>query len=524
MDFSTITHISYSNAGIDTDTIVQKLMQAEQVPLDQLKQKQQKDLWLSDAYRQWNTTIFSFNNQNVFNMKMSASYDTFNVNSSVPNSVTGTASANAVAGTYNLVVNKIATGASLTGTNLNMDPTQTLGTEGLSANTTISISVVSDPSNPSSVQTASIPVSTSDKIGDLVSNINNAKDASGKSLGITAYYDSNLHQFIVKTNATGAATKITLTDGSPDTSSTGSSFLSSTLGIPGVANASVSANGVDASVTFNNLSTGTSTPVTSSSNTVSLLGVTYHLNNTTDANGSTVTVSRNIDAEVKNIEDFISNYNDLLSKLNSAISEPVYKDYQPLTDDQKSQMSDTQIQQWETKAKSGLMHNDSILSGLVDKMRTAMTTFVNNGSAYNSLASLGITSHSYEDQGKLYVDEDKLRSAIQNDPDGVKKLFSQIGNGVGNQGVVQSLSDSLNDAFQQLVSKAGSTSGSQYDQSFLGQDLTSLQTRISDMTTKLQEKENSYYKQFDAMQEAVSKFQSQSSWLSQQLGTAATNG
>jgi flagellar hook-associated protein 2 len=531
MDFSNVTHISFSNSGIDTDTIVQKLMQADQVPLDQLKQKQQKDLWQSDAYRQWNTDIFSLNNDTVFNMKMSGSYDTFNVNSSVPNAVTGTGTSNAIPGTYNLVVNQLATSSSFVGTNQNLDVTKTLVSQGVTSGTALTISANSDPTNPNTVQTSTIQIKDTDKIGDLVSSINSAKDSSGKSLGITAYYDSNLHQFMVKTNATGSATKITLTAfNSTDSADTtaGGNLLSSTLGIAGSSSGTVSSTGTNADITFTDLNTGTKTNVTTlSSNTVNLMGVSYTLNTPTDSNGTTITVSRNIDAEVKNIEDFVSKYNDMLSKLNTALAEPIYKDYSPLTDDQRSQMSDTQITQWETKAKSGLMNNDSILSGLVSKMRNAMTTFVNNGSTYNSLASIGITSHSYTDQGKLYVDEDKLRAALQSDPNGVKKLFSQMGDGVGDQtgkqGIVQSLSACLNGAYTQLVSKAGSPSGSQYDQSFIGKDLTSLQTRISDMTTLLQQKEQRYYNQYDAMQTAVQKFQSQGNTLAQSLGLSTTS-
>lgn len=627
MDFSTITHISYNNAGIDTDTIVQKLMQAEQVPLNQLKQKQQKDLWLSDAYRQWNTDIFSFNNDTVFNMKMSSNYDIYNVSTpSQDNSVTGTATANAIAGTYTLGVIGLAKAAKLTG-NKTFSPSDDLlktGTAGTNLDGSLDINIsINDPKNPNVSQTGIVHIPADAKIADVVSAFNNAKDSTGKTIGIQTFYDSNLQQFSLQTNSTGAATKIDLS-GNTGFAST---FLTNNLGLSNSANvmtgnAVSNLTNVNSAITIQ-LDSGSQSPISSTlnisgtfdsaqayidqinkqissdinlkgqvtacldqnnnlqfistghtltvsgtapgiptngsnsslkqpiavgsnadikfngteittlaNNTVTLLGVNYTLNSVntqTDPNGTTITVSRNIDTEVKNIENFVSKYNDILGKLNTALTEPVYSNYQPLTDDQRSQMTDTQIQQWETKAKSGLMHNGSILSGLVIKMRSAMTSFVDNGSSYNSLASIGITSHSYSDQGKLYVDEDKLRAALQDDPNGVKNLFSQLGDGVGNQlgkqGIVQSLSDCLTDAFTQLVQKAGSTSGSQYDQSFLGQALTSLNTQISDMTSKLQAKENSYYKQYDAMQQAVANFQSQSSWLTQQMGgTNTTSG
>lgn len=516
-DFSKITHISFSNSGIDTDTIVQKMMQAEQVPLDQLKQKQQKDQWLSDSYRQWNTDLFSFNNDTVFNMKMSNSYDTYNVTSSDTNAVSATGTANAMEGTHNLIVNGLASAATMTGNTTFSASDDLLPGSTYPNGMTLTISV-SNPGSSNSTQTGTVTIPKDAKIADVVAAFNSSKDSNGNSLGIQAYYDSTLQQFILKTNTTGGGTQIDLSGNIDQTGqdTTKSDFLTKTLGL----NPQLKASGTNADITFDgqhitNLST----------NTATFLGVNYTFKaptTTTDPNGVTINVSRDIDAEVKNIEDFISKYNDILGKLNSALSEPVYSNYQPLTDDQRSQMSDTQITQWETKAKSGLMNNDSILSGLANKMRSAMTSIVNNGSTYNSLASIGITSHSYQDQGKLYVDEDKLRAALQSDPKGVENLFNQLGDGVGQQGVVQSLSGCLNDAYTQLVNKAGAPSSPQTDQSFIGQDLTSLQQQIDDMTTKLQAKEQSYYNQYDAMQQAVAQFQSQGNTLLQSLGISTS--
>jgi flagellar hook-associated protein 2 len=518
-DFSTITHISFSNSGIDTDTIVQKIMQGEQVPLDQLKQKQQKDQWLSDAYRQWNTDLFNLNNDTVFNMKMSNSYDTFNVTSSDTNAVSATGTANAMEGTHNIKVTSLASAATMTG-KTSFQPTDDLVPGTTYPNgMTLTISV-SNPSSVNATQTGTVTIPKDAKIADVVAAFNSSKDSNGNSLGIQANYDSTLQQFILKTNTTGSGTKIDFS-ANPTGTGTAGDFLTQTLGLT---NTTSPVFGTNADITFDeqpilNLST----------NTATLLGVTYTFKGqttSTDPTGVSINISRDIDTEVKNIEGFISKYNDMLGKLNSALSEPVYSGYQPLTDDQRSQMSDTQITQWETKAKSGLMNNDSILSGLVNKMRSAMTSIVNNGSTYNSLSSIGITSHNWTDQGKLYVDEDKLRAALQSDQKGVENLFKQLGDGVGDQtgkqGVVQSLSACLNDTYNQLVDKAGSPSNSQTDQSFIGKDLTSLQQQIDDMTTKLQAKEQTYYNQYDAMQQAVAQFQSQGNTLLQSLGLSTS--
>jgi flagellar hook-associated protein 2 len=347
----------------------------------------------------------------------------------------------------------------------------------------------------------------------VVAKINSATDTSGKSLGLQAIYDTNLQQFIVKTKATGAATQIDFSKTSTD----GQAFLTNTLGID---TSTPTATGQNADIIFNG-----NEITTLSSNNATIMGISITLKSPTiDANGnvttSNITVSQNIDNEVKNIEDFVNKYNDLLDKLNTANDEPVYKDYQPLTDDQRSAMSETQITQWETKAKSGLLHGDSIIKNVINQMRNTLSTIVSNGSTYNSLSTIGISSKSYQDKGKLYVDETKLRAAIQADPDGVRNLFSQIGDtSKGTNGIINRLSDAMSQGVKDLTNKAGMTGNSQYDQSVIGKLLLSIQTDITTQTDRLNKTEDQYYKQFAAMEEAVQKYNSQGSWLSSQLGS-----
>jgi flagellar hook-associated protein 2 len=632
IDPSSLTRITGLASGMDTDSIVKKLMTAEEVPLNQLKQKQQKELWLSDAYRQWNSDLYSFKTTTLLNMKMSSTFNTFDVTSGQPNSVTATAGGGAIAGTYNIQVKQLAQTASFTGNKIVIDQTKTLGDPAqgnfqLVANASLNITVYNDPTNPTVGQTAVPPISinTTDKISDVVSKINNAVDSSGKSLGLQAIYDQNLQQFIVKTKSTGAAVKIDL---SANTDVSSQMFLSKYLGIG--TNASVTGSALSSTVTiatgtndqlsidigggvssqitlaagtydinslvqeinneisnnstlknkviattdgskitftgansgaqstitvsdvgtdtgasalgFSSSSTNTGTvgtyvtngqnadvifngnEITSlTSNNATIMGINWSFKSKTlDTNGNltttSVNVSQNFDAEVKNIEDFISKYNDILDKLNTAYNEPVYSDYQPLTDDQRSQMTDTQIQQWEAKAKSGLLHGDSIINSLINNMRNDMISTVNNGSQYNSLSSIGIESKSYMDKGKLYIDETKLRAAIQADPDGVQKLFNQLGTtSNGTNGLLNSLSDHFQQAIQSLTDKAGMVGNSQYDQSTIGKLLGNIQTSITTLTDKLNQKENQYYQQFSAMEQAMAKYTSQSNWLTAQL-------
>ncbi|WP_045518446.1 flagellar filament capping protein FliD [Neobacillus niacini] len=518
MDYSSITRLTGFASGMDTDTIVKKLMNAESISLNKLKQNQQKQTWLSDTYRQWNADLLAFRSNTILNMSLSKTYNTFDVTSSQENSVSATASGTSLAGTYSVSVKQLAGSATFTGDKVSLDPTKTLGnsvqgTGQLTADTSIAINVYNDPENPASLQSVTIDVKTTDTINDVVAKINGAKDSTGKSLGLQAFYDPTLQQFTLKTKETGAGTKIDL---SMNTSAESQVFLKNTLGLN---TTNLVATGQNANVIFNGNEITTLT-----SNNATIMGINFSFKSPTlDANGSvtasTVTVSQNIDGVMKNVKEFVDQYNGLLEKINKAVSDPVYRDYLPLLEDQKSEMSEKQIEMWEEKAKSGLLRSDSILTGLAVKMRSAMTSIVDNGSSYNSLSSIGISSKSYQDKGKLYLDETKLREAIQADPDAVEKLFSQLGDpSKGTSGIINQISETIQNGIKELTNKAGYTGNSQYDQSVIGKVLSNTQTDITRQTEKLYRKEAQYYRQFAAMEQAMARFNSQSSWLSQQMG------
>ncbi|WP_462410723.1 flagellar filament capping protein FliD [Neobacillus sp. Marseille-QA0830] len=513
MSTSGIARLTGFASGLDTDTIVKKLMSAESVTLNKLKQNQQKQTWLSEAYRQWNTDFLAFRSNTLFNMNLSKTYNTFDVSSSQGNAVSATASGSSFAGTYSVEVKQLASSATFTGSKVALDPTKTLGntiqgTAQLSADTSITMKVYNDPKDPAAYQSMTLAIKTTDTIDDVVEKINGAKDSTGKSLGVEAFYDPTLQQFMLKTKETGAAAQIDL---SGNTSASSLGFLSNTLGLDP---AKLIQNGLNADIVFNG------NEITNlSANTATIMGTNFTFKNIT-IGASTVTVSQNPDEVIKNIKDFVDQYNSLLDKLNTAIEEPVYRDYQPLLDEQRTEMSEKQVELWETKAKSGLLRSDRILTDVVNKIRGAMTSIVDNGSStYHSLASIGISSNSYQDKGKLYVDETKLRQAIQEDPDAVEKLFSQLGDtDKGTNGFINQLSDIFQNGIKDLTSKAGYTGNSLYDQSVIGKLLTNIQNDISTQNDRLSKKEDQYYSKFSAMEQAISQFNSQSSWLYQQTG------
>jgi len=280
----------------------------------------------------------------------------------------------------------------------------------------------------------------------------------------------------------------------------------------------VNQNGQDAEVVLDGAH------FTQSSNVFTVSGVTYTLNSTTEAGKpASVVVIPDIDKTVEAVKSFVEEYNKVLSLLNTEVNETKYKDYLPLTDEEKGQLTDDQIKSWEERAKSGLLRRDPILTDIIYQMRNSFSNNINGLTGeYRNASSIGISTSmgDYSEGGKLYVDEEKLRKALEADPDIVYKLFSTDGSSGDQDGVLVRLADQLKAATDKILEKAGASASALYDtKSFLGKELNDLESRMDAMSDRLADIENRYYKQFDAMELALNRLSQQSAWLLQQFSS-----
>jgi len=232
-------------------------------------------------------------------------------------------------------------------------------------------------------------------------------------------------------------------------------------------------------------------------------------------------VRTDVDAVVAKIKAFVDTSNETLSLSKTKLTKKRDRDYPPLTEEQKKEMTEEQIKLWEEKAKSGLLRGDSVLQALEQSLRSIATAVYSTGSsAVNSLASIGIHSLSYQDNGKLYIDEAKLRQAIETDIEAVKKLFQQDGASEAEKGIAVRLYDRVAQAMKEVTRKAGSDPNV-LDSSVLGWQLRDLNARISAWEQKLIDIENKYYRQFTAMEQAISRYNMQAMFLAQRFGGGA---
>src|SRR5690625_2576427 len=113
--------------GMDIEAIVDRLMEAERIPLNRLKQEQTKLQWKQDAFREMNRALLELD-QMILDMKLSRTYQSKVVSSSNEAAVTATANSSAANGAYEIQVTQLATSAINVGGPLadDFDPTMTL--------------------------------------------------------------------------------------------------------------------------------------------------------------------------------------------------------------------------------------------------------------------------------------------------------------------------------------------------------------------------------------------------------------
>lgn len=240
----------------------------------------------------------------------------------------------------------------------------------------------------------------------------------------------------------------------------------------------------------------------------------------------TMTSTTNVDDIMTKIKEFVNTYNGLVKELSDQTKESKYRDYAPLTSEQKKEMEENEIKLWEEKAKSGLLRSDSIIRNGLSNMRSLVyeSNPAIEDTRYNTLFSIGITtSKNYNDGGTLEIDEEKLRKAIEENPDAVEQLFKNStgkkddvvnGQTVDTRGYLEKLRESMKTIETNIEKKAGRSTMTD-NQYTLGKNLVDIDKRIDAWQDKLTNIEERYWKQFTAMESAINKANQQSSLFMQ---------
>lgn len=342
-------------------------------------------------------------------------------------------------------------------------------------------------------------------------------------IGVKASYIAGTNQFSLTATETGSGRKIELGGMAEN--------------IFGSTNADNNRDGQDAQILVS-YGNGVETTVTSSTNSFDLEGLTVTVSGTFGFNSDgTVDRSQNVtfsaaadaDAVTERVKKFVEDYNALVKEINSQITTKPDSSYAPLTDAQKEEMDDKSIENWEKKAKQGLLFGDTTLRDLSSSIQGVLTDLMGSGVSYDDLEKIGITiSDDYTDGGTLSFDETKFKAAMTSDPDLVSNIFT--GGGEVNKGLISIVEDTLTPYATRWSYKNGGSYGSLIEEA--GSEKISLSLTNNQIYTQLQEMQDAidrlndqlkteqdrYISQFTQMETLISQMNSQSGYLSSLSG------
>jgi flagellar hook-associated protein 2 len=450
-------------SGLDTNSIIDQLMQVERLPRTRLDQKASSIAARQSVLADFQSRLRSVESaaQGLRSIGLWSQAQTASSSDATRLSAAIVSGSGAGVGGYQVDVSQLANAAQRT------------------------YSFVS----PASAGTITIDghdtaVAAGASLRDVVSAIN----SDGRATVYAAATDSGT--LVLSTRATG---------------DTGAGFIALSDGTGSLTEQTGKAKqGRDAQFTVDGVAgTSTSNEVTSA-----IAGVRLSLRGVTTVSGPiTVSVGApTVDtAAVKDkLRAFVDVYNSTVDAIRAKLDERSVKD--PRTTEQQ---------------QAGMLNGDTTLTAILSQMRQAIYTSVRGlPDGMSSLADLGVSTGSASSTisrdalaGKLELDDAKLDAALAGDASGVRDLLAGPGN-VGGWART----------FERIVHDADTTGGT-IDVRITGADaeLKRLQQSMADMDDRLALKEQTLRAQFTAMETALSQSQAQSSWLSGQLASLNSN-
>lgn len=460
-----------SYSGID-QSMIDQLMQIERLPLNQLNNKKTDITSEKNAWKDVNTRLNSLFDR----LKALQSPETFNTmasKSSNEDIVTMTASKDAVAGTYKLEIEQLATNTSYISGEIpleNGDITKELGI------TTGKFTIINADGD-----SRDINVEGNDSLKSIVEKINEAaksiKGEDGESIKGTGINATIIDGRLVLTDSKTGERNITLNGyGNGTLTSLGLNAASrdENIGL----NSKFNINGVD---------------IESNSNTITdtVLGLTIKLNKAhAEGEYDTVTVSTDTEKLAKAVRGFVEQYNSTMSFIEEQLAAGT------VTDDGTT--------------GRGTLAGDSSLRSLHTSLRRMVTDRLdgNEGTGIKDISALGITTT--DKSGVLSFDSSKLLEEFDKDPQNVINFFNYKvdGKDVG-------FISKLNRKIDSYISTSDGLIKSKNES--LDRTLRDLNNQIDRFNDRMVRKEEYYTKMFTALDVAMMQAESQMSWLSSQI-------
>lgn len=561
-------------SGIDTDSMVQALVQTKREKVTNLKNDQKKLEWKQTAWQDLNSKIYNLYSKTLSNLRLTSAYSKKKTVSSDTTKATVVASGAAIDGTQTLKVNKLAKAGYITGAKLDKHETTDENGNKVKVDWTAS-DKLSDIDSNLKGKKFSITVGTGDdaKTTDIeITDEMTINDFVGKlsEAGVKANFDTTNQRFFISAKGTGAANNFTITaidpnnptkevtqkdeNGNdvtvkvPNEDTTALKALGLAVGedygtldgsADGATNECVKVEGQDAEIVLNGAT------FVSDSNTFSINGLTINALGVTDEELSIVT-STDYDGIYDTIKDFFSEYNDLINEMDKLYNADSARKYDMLTDEQKESMSDDEVEQWENKIKGALLRKDNNLSSIMNAMTNTMLQgfytnnlsdkekknmteseindwYAKNGGKKLYLSDFGISTLSYfeaedNEHHAYHIAGDPDDEFTSDKDDELKKAIAEDPEGTAN--FFASLCKSLYSKMDEVMNTTSEYSSiyKVYNDKQMKKDYADYTTKIKEAENELNDYEDKWYKKFSAMEVALSKLQSQTNSISSMLG------
>ncbi len=548
--------------GMDTDSIINQLVQLEQRPIINYQQEISELEQTKGAWRDVNSRLDRLEDRTT-DLKFAATYNSRSSSSSNSDVVTATATSDADEANYSISVNSIATNQRIAGSRLDDSATAIKDLAGFGAipvdnniqinGTDITINntdTLSDISNKINDADAGVNASIVDNHlvlestetgkkneialvddndlfeklgilntgaddGTLSTNLFDVKDAN-TALGLSGSFQIDVEGGIGSGEITIDET-MTLDDINEqiNTLSGGGDLSSEVTGTAGEFSLSITSGAADSNIKLSN--TGTENNVLTDlafGNRSYKDELQAAEDASIDINGiSEITSSSNTFSEA--VDGMTFNLNPEAESITATVS--VTKDtgkatkaVQGFVDQYNSVMNfiDGKTDYDAEEDKGAILQGDSTAMRLQMRLRELVTSRVKENGDYQSLSSVGIE---VDRDGVMSIDNSKFTEALENSPEEVANLFKAESDSEGYNGMAVRM-DSYLDQLMQSNTGLIPRRMDLYDNQIEG-----LNDDIEDVQRKVEMTRERYVQQFAAMEEAISEMQQQQSWMMSQL-------
>lgn len=259
----------------------------------------------------------------------------------------------------------------------------------------------------------------------------------------------------------------------------------------------------------------------SSDNTFNINGMTITVYEKAD--NVTITTGNDVEGIYDMIKNFFTEYNKLINEMDALYNADSSKGYDPLTSEEKAEMADSEIEEWEKRIKDSLLRRDGTLGDITDAMKTVMMqgAKVNGKTMYLSdfgINTLGYFNAADNEKGAYHIngdaddasvkgEEDMLRKMLANDPDMVMEFFT---------GLSKNLYEKLSDKMTSI--KDTSSAFTVYNDKLMEKEYKKYSEKITKEEDKLNALMDKWYEKFSRMETAMAKLQSKNNGLAGMLG------